>query len=82
MPVYSFKNDYSEGAHPRILEALMSSNFEQTEGYGMDAKKRQKSGLENRGREKRRQSCASFRAAAVGRGEEAGGDSLRRIQSL
>lgn len=37
MPVYSFKNDYSEGAHPRILEALMSSNFEQTEGYGMDS---------------------------------------------
>jgi len=32
----SFKNDYSEGAHPRILKALMESNFEQTEGYGED----------------------------------------------
>lgn len=34
--MYSFKNDYSEGAHPRILEALMSSNLEQEEGYGED----------------------------------------------
>jgi len=32
----SFKNDYSEGAHPRILKALMETNFEQTEGYGED----------------------------------------------
>ncbi len=30
---YSFKNDYSEGAHPRILEALSTSNFEQQNGY-------------------------------------------------
>lgn len=34
--MYSFKNDYSEGAHPRILEALMASNLEQEEGYGED----------------------------------------------
>ncbi len=34
--MYSFKNDYSEGAHPRILKALMESNLEQTEGYGED----------------------------------------------
>ncbi|WP_318503369.1 threonine aldolase family protein [Bacillus sp. T3] len=34
--MYSFKNDYSEGAHPRILNALMESNFEQEEGYGED----------------------------------------------
>lgn len=34
--MYSFKNDYSEGAHPRILEALMSSNLTQEEGYGED----------------------------------------------
>jgi len=34
--MYSFKNDYSEGAHPRILNALLESNFEQTEGYGED----------------------------------------------
>jgi threonine aldolase len=34
--MYSFKNDYSEGAHPRILNALMESNFVQEEGYGED----------------------------------------------
>ncbi len=34
--MYSFKNDYSEGAHPRILQALIESNFVQEEGYGGD----------------------------------------------
>lgn len=34
--MYSFKNDYSEGAHPRILNALIESNFEQVDGYGED----------------------------------------------
>lgn len=34
--MYSFKNDYSEGAHPRILSALMESNLVQEEGYGED----------------------------------------------
>jgi len=34
--LYSFKNDYSEGAHSRILDALYESNFEQDEGYGED----------------------------------------------
>lgn len=34
---YSFKNDYSEGAHPNILNKLVESNFEQTEGYGEDS---------------------------------------------
>ncbi len=34
--MYSFKNDYSEGAHQRILDALIRSNLEQTEGYGQD----------------------------------------------
>ncbi len=34
--MYSFKNDYSEGAHPRILQALLETNLEQTEGYGED----------------------------------------------
>lgn len=33
---YSFYNDYSEGAHPRILEALAKSNLEQEPGYGED----------------------------------------------
>ena len=32
----SFKNDYSEGALPEIMEALVNSNLEQTVGYGMD----------------------------------------------
>jgi len=34
--MYSFKNDYSEGAHLSILKALMESNMEQTDGYGED----------------------------------------------
>lgn len=34
--MYSFRNDYSEGAHPRLLNALIESNFEQAEGYGED----------------------------------------------
>lgn len=33
---FSFKNDYSEGCHPRILEALSRSNLEQQNGYGLD----------------------------------------------
>lgn len=34
--MYSFKNDYSEGAHPRIIEALVKTNLEQTDGYSTD----------------------------------------------
>lgn len=34
--MYSFKNDYSEGAHPRILQVLQDTNLEQVEGYGED----------------------------------------------
>ena len=33
---YSFKNDYAEGAHPRILETLIQSNLIQQNGYGLD----------------------------------------------
>lgn len=32
-----FNCDYLEGAHPRIMEALMRSNMEQSIGYGEDA---------------------------------------------
>ena len=32
----SFENDYSTGAHPRILEALAATNFEPVSGYGTD----------------------------------------------
>ncbi len=31
-----FNCDYTEGAHPRILERLIETNMEQTIGYGMD----------------------------------------------
>ena len=34
--MYSFKNDYSEGAHPKILQALLETNLMQEEGYGYD----------------------------------------------
>lgn len=34
--IYSFNNDYSEGAHPRILQALMEANLEQNGGYSLD----------------------------------------------
>ncbi len=34
--MYSFTNDYSEGAHPRILEALMNTNLIQNTSYGLD----------------------------------------------
>lgn len=33
---YSFKNDYSEGCHPFIIDALLKSNSVQQEGYGGD----------------------------------------------
>ena len=36
MKKYSFKNDYSEGAHPAILQRLIDTNLEQTIGYGED----------------------------------------------
>lgn len=32
-----FNCDYTEGAHPSILEKLVETNMEQTIGYGMDA---------------------------------------------
>lgn len=36
MNTYSFKNDYSEGAHPAILQRLLVTNLQQTIGYGED----------------------------------------------
>ena len=33
---FSFVNDYSEGAHERILEALLRTNREQATPYGED----------------------------------------------
>jgi threonine aldolase len=34
--VLSFENDYSEGAHPKLLQALIDTNFIQQVGYGED----------------------------------------------
>ena len=34
---YRFQNDYTEGAHPSILEALTKTNLQQEEGYGNDS---------------------------------------------
>ena len=31
-----FHNDYSEGCHEKVLEALVRTNPEQTTGYGED----------------------------------------------
>ncbi|MCQ9633537.1 aminotransferase class V-fold PLP-dependent enzyme [Chryseobacterium sp. WG23] len=33
---FSFKNDYSEGCHPNILQTLLQCNLEQQAGYGED----------------------------------------------
>lgn len=33
---YSFKNDYSEGAHPKVLQAMIDTNLNQEPGYGYD----------------------------------------------
>ena len=32
----SFENDYSEGCHPQVLEALVKTNMEPLPGYGSD----------------------------------------------
>ncbi len=34
--MHQFRNDYSEGAHPHILDALVRTNLEQAVGYGAD----------------------------------------------
>lgn len=34
--MHQFRNDYSEGACPEVLEALLRTNDEQTSGYGTD----------------------------------------------
>ena len=34
--MYSFLNDYSEGAHPNILRALETINYHQNNSYGLD----------------------------------------------
>jgi threonine aldolase len=34
--VIRFSSDYTEGAHPRVLDKLVATNMEQTAGYGTD----------------------------------------------
>ena len=34
--MYSFKNDYSEGAHEKIMTAMLAANRQQSQGYGED----------------------------------------------
>lgn len=34
--IIRFETDYQEGAHPKILERLSQTNYEQTSGYGVD----------------------------------------------
>ena len=41
----SFKNDYSKGAHPAILDALIRNNGFQEEGYGLDRHSRDFTGI-------------------------------------
>ncbi len=36
MEKLSFTSDYMEGAHPKILERLLETNYEKTPGYGTD----------------------------------------------
>ena len=43
--MYSFRNDYSEGAHPKVLKALTETNLEQTRGYGLDPRCRKAADL-------------------------------------
>ena len=31
-----FRSDYSLGAHPKVMEALMETNMENTDGYAED----------------------------------------------
>ena len=33
----AFNNDYSHGAHPAVLQALVDTNMEPQPGYGTDA---------------------------------------------
>lgn len=43
--MYSFRNDYSEGAHPRILQKLLQTNDAQQAGYGEDEYSREAKAL-------------------------------------
>jgi threonine aldolase len=38
---YRFFNDYSEGAHPKLLDLMVNTNLHQEDGYGNDSLSRQ-----------------------------------------
>ena len=54
--MFNFRNDYSQGAHPRVLEAIAACNFEGNPGYGADPHSRRAADLI-------RQLCAAPAAA-------------------
>lgn len=43
--MFRFRNDYSQGAHPRVLEAVAACNLEGNDGYGADAHSRRAAAL-------------------------------------
>lgn len=43
--MYSFKNDYSVGAHPNILKKLIDANFDEQPGYGEDDYSKEAKGI-------------------------------------
>lgn len=51
MNMLHFENDYSEGAHPQVLQALIDSNLDPQSGYGADR-------FTDSAREKIRTACA------------------------
>lgn len=66
--MYSFQNDYSEGAHPNILRALETINYHQNNSYGLDehcdnARDKIQEALENYG--VFRMLCALMRQSSV-----------------
>jgi len=34
--MYRFQCDYTEGAHPAIMQRMVETNMEQTDGYGLE----------------------------------------------
>lgn len=48
----SFESDYNNGAHPKVLDALLRTNDEQTLSYGYDR-------FSSEAKEKIRQACDS-----------------------
>ena len=65
--MYSFANDYSEGAHPDILEALCKTNLEQLPGYGADHYCQQASDLIEAAAEMQEQAAAERICNALNR---------------